>query len=245
MVKVRHNHPLPARVSPHLADVGVHVPVAAAHHALGLGLAALWTLWLLVEVVTRPGVCQLDPGPTRGLLEVAHVAVGHAVITAHKLSRPRAFHPGAGLDLVLAVLEWHLYNSVISRQYGLIIDSHITDNGWNSPGQGEAAGQFLQLTLAGVQLTVAATHRLGAPVLLVAVGGALGPVQLVQAERGRHLVHVLPAVLPHHLTSVVVEFSIRSARQFAGTFKIISRRRAASYFDYLILKHLSLQCLVV
>ena len=114
MVKVRHHHPLPARVSPHLADVGVHVPVAGADHAPGLGLAALRTLGLLVQVVTRPGVGQLDPGPTRGLLQVAHVAVGHAVIPAHKLRRPRAFHPGASLDLVLAVLEWHLYNSVIS-----------------------------------------------------------------------------------------------------------------------------------
>ena len=115
MVKVRHHHPLSARVSPHLADVGVHVPVAAADHTPGLGLAALRTLGLLVQVVTRPGMGQLDPGPTRGLLEVAHVAIGHPVITAHKLRFPRAFHSGASLDLVLAVLEWHLYNSVISR----------------------------------------------------------------------------------------------------------------------------------
>ena len=116
MVKVRHHHPLPTRVSLHLTDVGVHIPVAPAHHAPGLSLAALRTLWLLIEVVTRPGMRQLDPGPTRGLLEVAHVAIGHPIITAHKLRLPRAFHSGASLDLVLAVLEWHLYNSVISRQ---------------------------------------------------------------------------------------------------------------------------------
>ena len=100
---------------------------------------------------------------------------------------------------------------------GLIIYCYLADNGWNSPSQREAAGQFLHLTLAGIQLTVTPAHRLGAPVLLVAVGGALGPVQLVQAEGGRHLIHMLPAVLPHHLTSVIVEFSIRSTRQLAET----------------------------
>ena len=94
-----------------------------------------------------------------------------------------------------------------------------------SPGQGEAAGEFLQLALAGVQLAVAPTHRLGTPVLLDAVGGALGPVQLVQAEGGGHLVHVLPAVLPHHLAPIVVEFSIRSTGQFAETKYIIIHQK--------------------
>ena len=116
VVKVRHHDPLPAGVLPHLADVGVHVPVAGAHHALGLVLAALRTLRPLVEVITGARVRQLDPGATRGLLEVTHVTVGHTVIAAHKPRLPRAFHAGAGLDLVLAVLERNLYNSVISRQ---------------------------------------------------------------------------------------------------------------------------------
>ena len=86
------------------------------------------------------------------------------------------------------------------------------------PGKREATGHFLQFTLAGVQLTVTPTDGLLAGVLLIAGRGAPGPVQLVQTEGGGHLVHVLPAVLPHHLTSVIVQFTIRTAGQFAEIF---------------------------
>ena len=86
------------------------------------------------------------------------------------------------------------------------------------PGEREPTGHFLQLTLAGVELAIAATDRLLVRVLLVAGGGALGPVQLVQTKGGWHLVHVLPTVLPHHLTSIIVQFTIRTTGQFAETF---------------------------
>ena len=112
------------------------------------------------------------------------------------------------------------------------------------PCKREATGHFLQFTLASVQLTIAAAHGLLAGVLLVARRGALGPVQLVQTEGGGHLVHVLPTVLPHHLTSIIVQFTIRTAGQFAEIF-LKSKLFQIFFAPHLILKHLSLQCLVV
>ena len=85
----------------------------------------------------------------------------------------------------------------------------------HSPGQREATGHFLQFTLAGIQLTITATHWLALAILLVTVGGALGSVQLVETEGGWHLVHVAATVLPHHLTAIIVQFTIRAAGQFA------------------------------
>ena len=42
------------------------------------------------------------------------------------------------------------------------------------------------------------------------------PVQLVEAEWRGHLVHVLPAVLSHHLAAVVVELAVRATTEEEG-----------------------------
>ena len=113
MAQVRRHDPLAARGAPQLAQGAVHVPVAAAHHRRGLALAAARTLRGRREVGAGSGVRELDPGAAGGLLEVAGVAVGGAVVAADVADLAGAAHAGAGLDLVLALLERHLHHLVI------------------------------------------------------------------------------------------------------------------------------------
>ena len=113
MAQVRRHDPLAARGAPQLAQGAVHVPVAAAHHRRGLALAAARTLRGRGEVGAGSGVRELDPGAAGGLLEVAGVAVGGAVVAADVADLAGAAHAGAGLDLVLALLERHLHHLVI------------------------------------------------------------------------------------------------------------------------------------
>ena len=42
------------------------------------------------------------------------------------------------------------------------------------------------------------------------------PVELVEAEWRGHLVHVLPAVLPHHLAAIVVELAVGATTEEGG-----------------------------
>ena len=44
----------------------------------------------------------------------------------------------------------------------------------------------------------------------------MAPVQLVEAEWRGHLVHVLPAVLSHHLAAVVVQLAVRATTEEEG-----------------------------
>ena len=113
VAEVRRHDPLPARGAPQLAQGAVHVPVAAAHHRRGLALAAARTLRGLGEVGAGSGVRELDARAAGGLLEVAGVAVGGAVVAADVADLAGAAHAGAGLDLVLALLERHLHHLVI------------------------------------------------------------------------------------------------------------------------------------
>ena len=158
-------------------------------------------------------MCELDPGPAGGLLQVALVPVGHPVVTAHVSDLSGAAHAGAGLYLLLAVPQRHLDHLVVPASS---LKSASTPPPCVSPGQREPAGHLLQLALAGVQLAVAATHGLAGG-LLGAVHGTPRPVQFVQAERGRDLVYVAATVLPHHLTSVIVQFAIRATGEFTVT----------------------------
>ena len=116
MVQICHHHLLSTRLLLHLADVAVDVAVAGAHHTALLALAAPRTVGAGGQVGAGSLVSQLDPRPTRGLLQLARVPVRGPVIAAHVPHLPRTLHAGAGLDLGLAVLEGHLYNLVISGQ---------------------------------------------------------------------------------------------------------------------------------
>ena len=74
------------------------------------------TVQVSSEVSTWSLVSNLDPSSARGLLQLARVPVRDPVIATHVPHLPGALHPGAGLDLVLAVLQWHLHNLVIPGQ---------------------------------------------------------------------------------------------------------------------------------
>ena len=65
----------------------------------------------------------------------------------------------------------------------------------------KSAGQLLHLTRIPVDISVASADGF---IVVVAIGWTSGSVELIEAERNRNFVDVLPAIFPMHLTSVVV-----------------------------------------
>ena len=83
MVKISNHHLLSTCLLLQLADVVVDIAIAGAHHTSLLTLTAPGTVQLGGQVSTGSLVSKLDTSPTRGLLQLARVAVRGPVISTH------------------------------------------------------------------------------------------------------------------------------------------------------------------